>query len=112
ACYLIAYAIGQFLASRMGTALGPRKNVLIGMTLSILVTVAMGVTPSIPMMMGLIAVLGLSQATGWSGNVGTMAGWFVKSERGRVMGLWSTCFTIGALLSGWVMGWVLGHREI
>src|SRR5215210_7716741 len=41
--YLIAYAIGQFLAAGMGTRLGPRKNVLIGMALSILVTVALGV---------------------------------------------------------------------
>jgi sugar phosphate permease len=112
AVYLIAYAMGQFLASRMGTVLGPRKNVLLGMMLSILVTLAMGVTPSIPMMMGLVAVLGLSQATGWSGNVGTMAGWFVKSERGRVMGMWSTNFTIGALASGFVMAWVLSHRDL
>src|SRR5215203_6091786 len=44
AAYLIAYAIGQFLASRVGTWLGPRRNLLIGMALSVLVTVAMGIT--------------------------------------------------------------------
>lgn len=107
ACYLIAYAIGQFLASWMGTRLGPRRNVLLGMILSILVTLAMGIVPSIPILMGLVAVNGLAQATGWSGNVGTMAGWFVKSERGRIMGLWSTNFTIGSLVSGIAMGVVL-----
>lgn len=112
AAYLIAYAIGQFLASQTGTRLGPRKNVLIGMTMSILVTLAMGITPSILMMAGLAAVNGLAQATGWSGNVGTMAGWFHKHERGRVMGLWSTNFTIGAISSGFVMAWVLGMREV
>jgi len=112
ACYLIAYAIGQFLASRMGSILGPRKNVLLGMMLSILVTLAMGITPSVPMMMGLIAVNGLAQATGWSGNVGTMAGWFHKHERGKVMGAWSTNFTIGSLASALVMAWVLGQREV
>jgi len=57
---------------------------------------------------GLAALLGLSQATGWSGNVGTMVGWFHKHERGTVMGLWSTNFNIGALVSGWVMAGVLG----
>lgn len=112
AAYLIAYAIGQFLASQTGTRLGPRKNVLIGMTMSILVTLAMGITPSVLMMAGLAAVNGLAQATGWSGNVGTMAGWFHKHERGRVMGLWSTNFTIGAISSGFVMAWVLGMREV
>ncbi len=105
--YLLAYAIGQFLASRMGPALGPRKNVLIGMALSVAVTLAMGVTPTWQLMAGLVAINGLAQATGWSGNVGTMAGWFHRHERGRVMGFWSTNFTVGALASGWVMAWVL-----
>jgi MFS transporter, OPA family, glycerol-3-phosphate transporter len=108
AAYLIAYAIGQFLASRLGPRLGPRNNVLIGMALSICVTAAMGVALSPWVMGGLIAVNGLAQATGWSGNVGTMASWFAKHERGRVMGMWSTNFTVGAIASGLVMGWVLG----
>lgn len=107
AAYLIAYAIGQFLASGMGTKLGPRKNVLIGMALSTLVTLAMGVAPTPAIMGGLVAINGLAQATGWSGNVGTMASWFHKHERGRVMGAWSTNFTVGALASGWVMAAVL-----
>jgi OPA family sugar phosphate sensor protein UhpC-like MFS transporter len=108
AAYLIAYAIGQFLASHAGTRLGPRRNLLIGMALSIAVTVAMGVTVSPWVMAGLVAVNGIAQATGWSGNVGTMASWFHKHERGRIMGMWSTNFTIGSLLSGFVIGWVLG----
>jgi OPA family sugar phosphate sensor protein UhpC-like MFS transporter len=107
AAYLVAYALGQFVAAGMGTRLGPRKNVLLGMLLSILATSAMGVTLSVPVLMGLVAVNGLAQATGWSGNVGSMAGWFHKRERGRVMGAWSNCFTVGALTSGWVMAWVL-----
>jgi len=112
AAYLIAYAIGQFLASAMGTRLGPRKNVLIGMVVSIAVTVAMGVTLSLPVMAGLMLVNGLAQATGWSGNVGTMAAWFHRHERGKVMGAWSTNFTIGSLLAGFACAWVLGmHAE-
>ena len=107
ASYLIAYALGQFLAAWMGTRLGPRKNVLLGMALSTVVTAALGVTLTVPVMMGLVAVNGLAQATGWSGNVGTMAGWFRKHERGRVMGAWSNCYTVGALVSGWVMASVL-----
>ena len=107
AAYLIAYALGQFLAGHMGTRLGPRKNVLIGMAASTLVTIAMGITPSPAIMAGLVAINGVAQATGWSGNVGTMASWYHKHERGRVMGLWSTNFTVGALTSGWVMAAVL-----
>jgi OPA family glycerol-3-phosphate transporter-like MFS transporter len=107
ATYLIAYALGQFLASQMGTRLGPRRNVLLGMTMSILVTLAMGVTLDLPVLFGLLAINGLSQATGWSGTVGTMASWFHKHERGRVMGAWSTNFTVGSITSGFAMAWVL-----
>ncbi len=105
--YLITYAIGQFLASSMGTRLGPRKNVLLGMGISVVVTAAMGITMSPWVMAGLFAVNGLAQATGWSGNVGTMAGWFHKHERGKVMGAWATNFNIGALISGWALAGVL-----
>jgi OPA family sugar phosphate sensor protein UhpC-like MFS transporter len=111
AAYLIAYALGQFLASRMGPKLGPRKNVLLGMGLSIGVTLAMGITMSPMVMGGLIAVNGLAQATGWSGNLGIMANWFHRHERGRVMGVWSTNFTVGALAATAVMAAVLGDVD-
>ncbi len=108
AAYLIAYAIGQFLASRVGTWLGPRRNLLIGMGLSVVVTLAMGITISPWVMAGLVAVNGIAQATGWSGNVGTMASWFHRHERGRVMGVWSTNFQVGSLTSSFALGAVLG----
>ncbi|MBA3394579.1 MAG: MFS transporter [Deltaproteobacteria bacterium] len=107
AAYLIAYAVGQFLASGMGTKLGPRRNVLLGMALSITVTSLMGITLTVPIVMGLVAVNGLAQATGWSGNVGTMASWFHKHERGRIMGMWSTNFTVGSLASQYAMAGML-----
>jgi OPA family sugar phosphate sensor protein UhpC-like MFS transporter len=108
AVYLISYAIGQFLAGGMGTRLGPRRNVLLGMSISVLVALGFGLTLSAPMLMGLMLVNGLAQATGWSGNVGTMAAWFRHAERGRVMGAWATNFTVGALASAWFASWVLG----
>lgn len=111
AAYLVAYAIGQLLASRVGTLLGPRKNLLIGMGLSVIVTLAMGVTMSPLVMAGLVAVNGLAQATGWSGNVGTMASWFHKHERGRIMGIWSTNFTVGSLAAGLGLAQILGDND-
>lgn len=110
AAYLCTYALGQFLAAAMGTRFGPRKNVLAGMAISVVVTVAMTRTLDIGMMAILVGLNGLAQATGWSGNVGTMAGWFHKHERGRVMGAWANCYTVGALASGWTMAAVLHHK--
>lgn len=111
AAYLIAYAIGQFLSSRIGTKLGPRRNLLIGMALSVIVTLAMGITISPWVMAGLVAMNGLAQATGWSSNVGTMANWFHKHERGKVMGAWGTNFTVGSIASGFALGAVLGDNK-
>jgi MFS transporter, OPA family, glycerol-3-phosphate transporter len=111
AAYLIAYAIGQFLASRIGSRIGPRRNLLIGMALSVVVTAAMGVAISPWVMGGLLFINGLAQATGWSGNVATMASWYHKHERGRVMGLWSTNFTVGSLAATFAMGAVLGDQK-
>src|ERR1044072_402857 len=105
AAYLIAYAIGQFLASRLGTWLGTGRNLLIGVTL------AMGITLSPSVMAGLVAINGLAQATGWSGNVGTMANWFHKHERGRVMGVWATNFQVGSLASAFALGAILGDGK-
>jgi OPA family glycerol-3-phosphate transporter-like MFS transporter len=110
AAYLIAYAIGQFLAGGLGTRFGPRRSVLTGMALSICVTLAMGITLTAPILAGLVAINGLAQATGWSGNVGTMASWFHRRERGKVMGSWATNFTVGSLTSAWVMSWVLSRH--
>src|SRR5262249_53436133 len=73
---------------------------------------AMGVTLSLPVLFGLMAILGLAQATGWSGNVGTMANWFHKHERGKGMGVWSTNFTVGSIPSGFVYAGVLKWQSL
>lgn len=113
AANLLAYAIGQFIASGMGTRFGPRANVLFGMALSIAATLAMGLTLDLGLLTMLAAVNGLAQATGWSGNVGTMAAWFHRRERGKVMGVWATNFTVGSLTAMWLLGAVLnlGTKE-
>ena len=107
AFYLVSYAVGQFLASYMGQRLGPRRNVLLGMALSVVAAVGMGSTLDVALLKVLAAMLGLAQATGWSGSVGTMASWFHKHERGKVMGAWSTNFTVGSLSSTYAMAGIL-----
>jgi sugar phosphate permease len=113
ATYLIAYAFGGFNAAASGSKIGPRRLLLAGMAVSIGANVAFGFANNRWTFMAFMILNGLAQATGWSGNVGTMAQWFRRSERGRVMGWWSTCYQIGAVMAktfaAAVLGW-LGWR--
>jgi sugar phosphate permease len=51
---------------------------------------------------------GLAQGTAWPTLVGTMATWFRRDERGRVMGLWATNFQAGGVAANALAAWMLG----
>jgi OPA family glycerol-3-phosphate transporter-like MFS transporter len=40
---------------------------------------------------------GFAQSTGWPGTTKSMAEWTTPKDRGRVMGLWSTCYQLGGV---------------
>jgi OPA family sugar phosphate sensor protein UhpC-like MFS transporter len=107
ATYSIAYAVGQFVASAVGPRVGPRIYLLAGMALSLCFCATMGVADSAGTFFLLMGLNGLAQASGWSSNVATMAAWTKRHERGRIMGVWSTNFQVGSLLSGLFLPWIL-----
>jgi OPA family glycerol-3-phosphate transporter-like MFS transporter len=106
--YLVAYAIGQFVSGALGDKWGPRVLLLGGMAVSIGVNVGFGFGNSFATFLSLMVLNGLAQATGWAGNVGTMANWFHRRERGTVMGLWATNFQVGGVLANTFAAWLLG----
>ena len=112
--YLAAYCCGQFFAAALGTRIGPRRMVLGGMGVSVLCNLAAGSLAGFGPLLLTMTLNGLVQATGWPGNVGTMAAWTHREERGTVMGLWSTCYQLGGLLAGvfasLLVGGALGWR--
>ncbi|MCE9600246.1 MAG: MFS transporter [Spirochaetia bacterium] len=107
--YLISYSIGQFLAGWAGNRAGSRLTLLVGMAVSIGCNAAFGFANSLGAILGFMALNGLAQATGWSGNVAAMAPWFKREERGTVMGLWSTNFQAGGVLANTFAAFLLGH---
>tara|TARA_Y100001968_G_scaffold307480_1_gene325344 strand:+ start:722 stop:1990 length:1269 start_codon:yes stop_codon:yes gene_type:complete len=107
--YLVSYAIGQFIAGAAGDRWGPRILLLIGMAVSAGANLSFGLTNSAGTFMSLMVVNGLAQATGWSGNVGSMAQWFHRRERGTVMGLWATNYQVGGVLANTLAAWALGQ---
>jgi len=110
AVYLVTYAAAQFAAGALGNRFGARAVLLWGMALSIAANVGFGLSSSAGMLLGLMALNGLAQATGWSANVGTMASWFNRQERGAVMGWWTTNFQVGGVLANALCGLVLERQ--
>ncbi len=109
AAYLITYALGQFVSGALGPRFGARLMLLTGMGISIACAVAFGFTAQMPWFVVLMIINGLGQATGWSNNVGCMASWYHRGERGTVMGLWATCFQVGNIVAPAFAAWTLAH---
>ena len=106
--YLLAYTIGQFIAGAAGNKWGPRMLLLGGMAVSAGVNIGFGFGNNVATFSALMVLNGLAQATGWANNVGTMAAWFGRAERGRVMGFWATCYQVGGVAANTMAAWVLG----
>ena len=106
--YLAAYAVGQVTAGLVGNKVGPRLLVLVGLAITIGVNIAFGFTNSWAGLTALMAVNGLAQASGWPGNVGSIAPWYGRHERGTVMGFWSTNFQVGGVAANALASFVLG----
>ncbi len=99
ASYLLAYAIGQFILGIYGDRLGTRKIVLAGMFFSVLFCFFMGFSSIFLLFLILFSLQGFCQATGWAPLSKNLSYWFSTKERGTIMGLWSTNYTIGGLIA-------------
>jgi sugar phosphate permease len=108
ACYLIAYAAGQFTSAWLGDRAGARLLVLGGMIVTALCNIGFGLSNSWATFAAFMVVNGLAQATGWPGNVASMAEWFRRKERGTVMGIWATNFQVGGVAANALASWALG----
>jgi sugar phosphate permease len=100
--YLAAYAVGQYVNGFLGDRVGARKLVSIGMLVSALACFAFGASSLSIAFLLAFAVNGFAQSTGWPGNVKAMAEWTTAENRGRVMGIWATCYQVGGIVATWV----------
>lgn len=100
--FLLAYMVGQFASGYLGARIACRRLLLVGMALSAASNALLGASVGFgraayaPMMVFMV-VNGLAQSTGWPGNIGTLAHWFRREERGTVLGVWSTCYQLGSV---------------
>ncbi len=104
AAYLLAYMLGQFLTAGLGRKFACRSLLLAGMMGSLIVNGLVGftITGGVAAFWWLLlffALNGFAQSTGWPGNVGLLAKWSRREERGRLMAVWATCYMIGSILA-------------
>lgn len=106
ACYLIAYAVGQFFWGALADRYGVRRIVTLGMFASALAALLMGIVPALLLFFPLMILLGLAQASGWAPLCKNIAAFFPVHRRGKIMGLWSTNYACGALIGTPFAAWV------
>lgn len=107
--FLVAYMLGQFICSFVGRKYGPRILLLGGLGLSIACNVVFGFANSYPTFLVFMFFNGIVQAAGWPGAVGGVAEWLRKSDRGTIMGVWSTSYVVGNFAVKMIGGFLLAH---
>lgn len=107
--YLVAYACGQVPSGLVADRWGPRNLVAAGMAISALACLAFGASSAVWVFASWFALNGLAQATGWPGTTKIVAQWTTPRDRGRVMGLWSTCYQVGGIAATALATFALGQ---
>jgi sugar phosphate permease len=107
--YLIAYACGQVPSGLVADRWGARRLVAAGMFISAGACVAFGSSSTAWAFAVCFALNGFAQATGWPGTTKIVAEWTTPRDRGRVMGLWSTCYQVGGIAATALASFALGH---
>lgn len=110
--FSIVYALGQLINGQLAERYGAKKLITSGLILSASVNILFGYTELSVMMIILWAMNGYAQSTGWPSVIKLMSEWSNRGSRGKVGGLFGTCFLVGSmaalLLSSYIQvqfGW-------
>ena len=100
----IAYGLSKFIMGSVSDRSNARSFMAIGLTMSALVMIIMGLVPaataSVSIMFVLLLANGWFQGMGWPPCGRIMVHWFSSSERGTKMALWNVAHNVGGGLVG------------
>lgn len=100
----IAYGLSKFLMGNVSDRSDARKFMSIGLALSALIMIMMGLLPfatsSVAIMFMLLLFNGWFQGMGWPPSGRVMVHWFSIKERGTKMAFWNLAHNIGGGLIG------------
>ena len=105
--FLVAYAIGLFIAGPLGDRLNLRLFLGLGMIGSGVFLGLVGLfyymnVHSVALFALTNLIAGFFQATGWPGCVVVMTRWFDRSHMGTVMGVWNAHSSVGNIVGKYV----------
>ncbi|HWD18417.1 MAG TPA: MFS transporter [Verrucomicrobiae bacterium] len=103
--FLVAYAIGQFAWGIAADRWGTRRVVLSAMFCSVVIGFVMGSAHAASAFAILFFLQGLCQASAWAPLLKNVGNFFSVRERGTMIGLWCTNYTIGGLLATVYVGY-------
>ncbi len=104
--YAAFYAAGQIVNGTLGQRLGARRMMTGAMVVASLTNVLFSFTTSYRAMLVLWAINGWGQSAGWTLLVQTISNWNTSARRGTVIGLLSTCYQVGNVLSWLLAGFL------
>ena len=100
----IAYGLSKFLMGNVSDRSDARKFLPLGLALSAITMITIGVFPfatsSIAIMFVLLLLNGWFQGMGWPPSGRVMVHWFSLKERGTKMSLWNIAHNVGGGLIG------------
>ncbi|XP_041349576.1 sugar phosphate exchanger 3-like [Gigantopelta aegis] len=115
AAFMISYAVGDFISGFVGDRLNMRYVLSFGMCTSAVMVFMFGCTIewvhyyNMYLYMFIWIMNGLLQSTGWPTVVAIMANWFGHSSRGLVLGVWSSCASVGNIIGAFMVASVLDY---
>ncbi|MCF0175310.1 MAG: MFS transporter [Bacteroidales bacterium] len=108
----IAYAFSKFIMGTVSDRSDARKFLCIGLVLSALTMIAVGIFPfttsiaaNTAIIFALMLVVGWLSGMGWPPCGRIMAHWFSQNERSFMMSMWNTSHTIGSGSLGMLAMW-------
>lgn len=100
------YALGQIVNSTLGQRYGARRMMTLALLTAATTNLLFASAHSFRFMLVLWAINGFGQSAGWSLAVQTISHWNTSERRGTVIGLLSTCYQVGNVVS-WLLAGLL-----
>lgn len=105
----IAYAFSKFLMGALSDRSDARKFLVIGLILSALLMMSVGLFPfatsAVWIIFVIMLMIGWLSGMGWPPCGRIMVHWFSHNERSFKMGIWNTSHTVGSGLMGNLAAW-------